>query len=303
MDDFNINTILESRNEWSARLINILTPIMHRSIDSIFNDAKNQCKINKTPDKTLQVFQSYLLRIKSWNPEIINNECKNIIEKSKCNYLPDIISNVHIAQLKALTATRTGQKQKKIQLTIPDLPNFIHKCYIHCSVAIYTTVYNYNPKAEPLEILKGRDEIKKIIQQSIVNTIRESIPIESIIAAYMDETEEEFVEEVKEEIIKPPEKENIPVPSETTITFNDIDYVKSDVGNVDLVTAPKTVERLEEISTQRNIERKMEEQEQTSDDVPIIIGEEIDLKLDDLDETLINEKPASDEIVLEFDDI
>ena len=36
MDDYNLNTIIESKNEWCARLVNILTPCFIEGIKSVF---------------------------------------------------------------------------------------------------------------------------------------------------------------------------------------------------------------------------------------------------------------------------
>ena len=43
MDDFNISELTESKNEWSIRLINILTPLIHEGISSIFQEAYTLC--------------------------------------------------------------------------------------------------------------------------------------------------------------------------------------------------------------------------------------------------------------------
>jgi hypothetical protein len=50
----------------------------------------------------------------------------------------------------------------------------------------------------------------------------------------------------------------------TRLTFNDFDSVLNADDKVDSVNAPKTIERLEEISTSRAIQRKLEEE--SSDD-------------------------------------
>jgi glycosyltransferase involved in cell wall biosynthesis len=44
-------------------------------------------------------------------------------------------------QLKLLTAMRVGQKQKKININIPKLDDFIHKIYVHVARKIYKNVY------------------------------------------------------------------------------------------------------------------------------------------------------------------
>ena len=53
MDDFSISTLHESRNEWSARLITILTPLMIEGFKSIFDESYKLCKENNETDKYL----------------------------------------------------------------------------------------------------------------------------------------------------------------------------------------------------------------------------------------------------------
>ena len=58
----------------------------------------------------------------------------------------------------------------------------------------------------PLQIQKHNRELELIVQECILNAVRESIPVENILRAYMDETvEEDVVEEIKEQIIEKPE--------------------------------------------------------------------------------------------------
>ena len=48
----------------------------------------------------------------------------------------------------------------------------------------------------------------------------------------------------------------------TKLTFNDYDAVQdADTGIIDKIEAPKTIERLEEISTSRALQRKLEEED------------------------------------------
>ena len=37
MDDFNVSTLNQSKNEWGSRLVNILTPVMIEGLRSIFD--------------------------------------------------------------------------------------------------------------------------------------------------------------------------------------------------------------------------------------------------------------------------
>ena len=202
MDDFNVSTLHESRNEWCAKLLTILTPLIIEGYKSIFMEAVKLCKENHEDEKYLMTFQNFIQRVSKWNPTIIETERKRIIEKSGCTYLEELVSCVHLIQLKLLTAMRVGQKQKKIDISIPKLDDFIHKVYIQAARKIYKNVYLFQTNIEPLQTLKHNRELEIIIQECILNTVRESIPVETILKAYMDETvEENITEEIKEEII------------------------------------------------------------------------------------------------------
>ena len=60
MDDFNVNSLIESKNEWSSRLLNILTPTLIEGIKSVFEEAFDICKTNESEEKYLMTFQNLL---------------------------------------------------------------------------------------------------------------------------------------------------------------------------------------------------------------------------------------------------
>jgi hypothetical protein len=304
MDDFNVSALHESKNEWGARLLTILTPVMIEGLKSIFDESVKLCKENGQMDKYLMTFQNLIARIPKWNSTIIDEERKRIIERSGCNYLEDLVTCIHIIQLKLLTAMRVGQKQKKIDINIPKLEDFIHKSYINVARKVYKNVYLFELNINTLQIQKNNRELEIIIQEAILNTVRESIPVENILRAYMDETvEEDVVEEIKEQIIEPPKEEkseiikeekdkiinsvleNVKEKENISLKFNDIDSVLNSKGNEEQVSAPKTIERLEEISALRNMQRKIEEEEDDNETLNIS-NEEV--SLNSLDIHVIN---------------
>jgi hypothetical protein len=283
MDDFNVSALHESKNEWGSRLVTLLTPLIIDGYKSILDESLKLCKNNNEMDKYLMTFQNLISRIPKWNQQIIENERKRICEKSGCNYLEDLVTCVHIIQLKVLTAMRVGQKQKKININVPKLDDFIHKVYINVARKVYKNVYLFEINIQPLQIQKNHRELEIIVQECILNTLRESIPVEAILKAYMDESvEEDVVEEVKEEIVHEPiiDTNNEPQKNGGGVSFNNIDYVKTENG-VASVNAPKSLDRLEEISVMRNEQRK-KEMEEDDDNSKLKITEE-DFVLDNLD--------------------
>ena len=300
MDDFVLSNLHEARNEWCSRLVSIFTPLVVEGVKSIFNEAWKLCLETDEISKYLMTFQNLLARIPKWNSVIVEEERKRIIERSGCNYLEDLITCVHIIQLKVLTSIRVGNKQKKIDIAIPKLDSFIHKVYIHVARKVYSNVYLFEKNISSLGIQKNMRELEIIVQECILTAIRDSIPTEEIIRAYMDESveheEEVIIENMDEPFLESPTEipnkpeynapEEYTAPEETpytvpTITdlndspvltrlkFNDYDSVYNENNEVDTISAPKSLERLEEISTERAIQRKLEEEEDLEDKIKI----------------------------------
>jgi hypothetical protein len=208
MDDFSLSNLYESRNEWSARLISILTPLVMEGINSIFEESWKLCKDNNENNKYLMTLQNLLSRVPKWNDAILEKEYTRILEKSNCTYLSDLLSCVHVIQLKILTCMRAGKEQKKVDIDIPKFNTFLHHIYINVARKIYTNIYLYEQDITPLQRQKYNREIEIMIQEAIITTIRQNMPIEELLKAYIDEhVEEDIEEEISEKTYKVEEPE------------------------------------------------------------------------------------------------
>ena len=312
MDDFSVTSLSESKNEWCARLLNILTPSITQGLKSIFDEALKLCQDNKELDKYLMTFQNFLTRVPKWNQTIIDTEKSRIIESSGCTYLEELVTCVHIIQLKALTCVRVGSKQKKIDINVPSISDFIHKIYIHVARKIYTNIYLFERNIAPLQTQKNNREIEITIKECILNAIRDSVPVEHILRAYMDETEEQDVEvkEVEEPLpdrlveVEPTQaakeaakaaetstsvggtsdiKETIAEFKETAkISFADDDTFVDVKGETSTVNAPKDEKNLEEIEKARALAK--EDEEDDEEDERLTIGGNIKLDITDIND-------------------
>ena len=337
MDDFTVSNLHSSRDEWCARLVNILTPLIIEGLKSIFNEAWKMSVENDEASKYLMTFQNLLCRVPKWNSEIIEDERKRIIERSGCGYLEDLITCVHVIQLKTLTCIRVGNKQKKIDISIPKLDAFLHKAYIHSARKSYMNVYLFEKNVSALMVQKHNRELEMIVQECILAAIRESIPTEAIIRAYLDESVEQEEEVVIEPIVSnangdvpisqgeaetdekapefPPEEPPpalVPAiadldtkPVITRLAFNDVDEAFGGENGREEIVAPKNIERLEEISAARNMQRKLEEEGDGDDEMPldrIKINDDA-LDLGELGITDLDMGNREDDLKLDFDEI
>jgi hypothetical protein len=340
MDDFVLANLQEAKNEWCSRLVSIFTPLVIEGIRSIFNEAWKMCVENDEAPKYLMTFQNLLCRVPKWNNVIVEEERKRIIERSACGYLEDLITCVHIIQLKVLTCIRVGNKQKKIDISIPKLDHFIHKVYIHVARKVYMNVYLFEKNISPLLVQKNNRELEMIVQECILMAIRESIPTEAIIRAYMDESVEQEEEVIIEPIEEPaanaqpdeadseaggesgkessvnipeetPPPEIVPAiqnidnePVMTRLTFTDYDKVVDSDDKEQVVNAPKTIERLEQISSASSLRRQMErDEEEESERIRIHTDDSIDLTEFDILDGPTKPRGDSNDITLDFEEL
>jgi hypothetical protein len=217
MDDYSSNTLADSKNEWSIILMNYLTPHIIDGFRSIFNESVQLCTDNDEEEKYLMTFQNLLARIPKWNQTIIDTEKARIIQLCNCSYLEDILTCVHIIQLKILSCVRVGSETKKVTIDIPDFSLFIHQTYTNIARKLYSNIYLFEIDIPPLETQKRNREFEHIVQTCIMNTIRDRIPIETLLRQYIDETQEietVKVEKVVKQEARPEPKEARPEPKE-----------------------------------------------------------------------------------------
>jgi hypothetical protein len=107
--------------------------------------------------------------------------------------------------------------------------------------------------------------VNEIILNAILNVIREGIPIEKLLRAYLDETTDLIKEKEK-----PEEKKGI--------SFSDKDNAMTVNNEPVVIDAPKDIPTLEKIAEIRNLERKAEE----DNDKIKISDDPVTIEVDDL---------------------
>ena len=243
MDDYNVSVLSEAKNEYSLRLVTILYPLILEGIKSILKEAWELCLTNDEEEKYLMTFQNFLSRVTKWNQTIIEEETARILSKSGCAYLEDLLTCVHITQLKILTSIRVSQKQKKIELDIPKLSDFVHKIYIKCARKFYSNVYLFEQKIMPLQYQKNMRECETICKECILDVIRDNMPVEHILRSYMDESVEE---EIIEEEVPQTEEEKVETSDAKGSDANGSEVVEEDKKDVVVLKTDEKVKEKEE---------------------------------------------------------
>ena len=183
--------LLISKNDYIGRLINILTPQLIIGVKSILKSAVELCNNNREDEKYLMTFQNFLAQIPSWNQTTIDKEKDRIISESACDYLEDLVTCIHLIHFKIATSVNVGNKNiKKIDINIPKFDVFIHQAYCEVARNIWSNIFLFHVDVEPLEYQKNMREVELIIRESLINTVRNNIPIKDVINTYLEESEE-----------------------------------------------------------------------------------------------------------------
>ena len=292
--------LLISKNDYIGRLINILTPQIIVGVKSILKSAIELCNNNSEDEKYLMTFQNFLAQIPSWNQTTIDKEKNRIIEESSCDYLEDLVTCIHLIHFKISTSVNVGNKNiKKIDINIPKFDVFIHQAYCEVARNVWSNIFLFHVDVEPLEYQKNMREVEMIIRESLINTVRNNIPIKDVINTYLEESEEylenyvskkeESQPQIKTEelpqiqVEAPPQIKTEEPPQiqveeldevKQTISFNNKDEVM-DLGTnkIEILDAPKDVATLEKKSEERSLA------ELEDDDENLKIGADINISL------------------------
>jgi len=305
MDDYTSNVLIDSKNEWSILLINHITPHIIDGFRSIFNEAVRLCEENDEIEKYLMTYQNLLARIPKWNQLMITTEHERIVKLCNCSYLEDILTCVHIIQLKILSCVRVGSETKKVSIDIPDFSAFIHKTYTNIARKLYSNIYLFEIDIPPLETQKRNREFEHIVQTCIMNTIRDRIPIESLLRQYIDETQEietvkvekvikqEISQEVKPEVKVEPSSNTVPM----NLSENNFESMEENVFNEPLKLTSNEA-KIEEPRIKFSDNNSVMTFESPQDE-PIVLGE----KLDGFDFEELDLSKPGESVELKFEEL
>ncbi len=189
MDDYDTRILVDAKIEYTKYFIRILKKHFFEGISSLFDNALEIS--NRNYNQVFMIFQDLLKDIPKWNQNTIDDETTRIMECSECEFLEDLLTAVFVSHTKILSVIRVNKKNKKINLNIPKLNNFIHKCYIEIAREFWKTPIYFNNNIPATEIQKNYRICEEIISNCINETIRKLLPIKYILKESLGEDYEE----------------------------------------------------------------------------------------------------------------
>lgn len=186
-----LNLLVETKNEYTVHLINILTPLVFQGLQSIYNEAKNIVNNKGDTNMVLKIFQSCLKSIITWNTITIEKATNTIISSSQSyEWLNDLIKATLKANLIVLLYNPTCKNQIKVDPSFyksVKTTDFIHRIYIECARELWNNPYLMYHEYPPIEIKRNQRDCILIIKDSIKEAIRKLLPVKHILQIYLNE--------------------------------------------------------------------------------------------------------------------
>jgi hypothetical protein len=196
----------EAKGEYTKQLTLFIVPTYHRFFMECLQQAASE---EPQAKRQLWKFQELLSQIPDWNMDRVQRETTRLIQDIQCDYLEELLTAVFIAHTKVLTAIRVGNKNKRVQITIPKLDHFIHRALSECSRLLWSSAYLFHSELSPIEKQKNHRQIEQLLHEGIAQAIRGLLPVKNILKDYLaepdtDQTEDDDADVEEEETKKEP---------------------------------------------------------------------------------------------------
>jgi hypothetical protein len=193
--DTNLGIIVEAKQQYTKQLMNIMKPIIYEELFDIYTRSVEDCE---NQNDLLICFQNELKQVPKWNSDVIKAATSKIMDS--CSYFNDLITAVFLSNVRILTSVKLGSnKKRKVKLVVPTNETFVHKVYVNVSKAIYNDPFTFSNKRYSGNVLRNMNDVFPLIETSIEDTIRDMLPIQSILESYLGDTMNESESESESE--------------------------------------------------------------------------------------------------------
>jgi hypothetical protein len=176
----------EAKGEYTKQLSQFIVPAFHRFFMETLNFAQQEEQNSK---RQLWKFQELLSQIPEWNIDKVQRETGKLIQDIQCDYLEELLTAVFIAHTKVLTAIRIGNKNKRVQITVPKMDHFLHRALTESSRQLWSSVYLFHNELSPIEKQKNHRQIEQLLYEGVSQAIRGLLPVKNILKDYLAEPE------------------------------------------------------------------------------------------------------------------
>ena len=246
MSQENYSVLVDAKQEYNHQIVNILSSGVLKGIKSIYFECENMCQQENTPENVLMVFQDKLSKVPKWTLSKIEQEFQLVKKESNCDWIDDLLKVIYVTHIKILSLVNKVKKKGRLNIKVPTGAQFLHICYVNVAREMWKNPYLCSSHVSRYEQQKNNREMEKIIKDTIMDTLRQQLPVKNIIQDFLDLSEKEDLSLVT----TPVEHEDLDNPeSKTNVELKNTKYmdkleniVKQDLEDK-YTTQPKSKKR------------------------------------------------------------
>jgi hypothetical protein len=175
-----LRALLVNKKEYVAHFCDTVKEYIVEDFQTCYDEMRNQH--GGRGGNILMSFQDALARIPQWNHEQIHGTYSSLCQRSGCSYLGELVKAILVCYVKiSVLAENKDPDNSRINLRIPSIENFMHKCYIAVARGLWKRPHLLYHNVRTLERQQNITEIEGIVTQAIRNTLRSFVPMEQLI--------------------------------------------------------------------------------------------------------------------------
>lgn len=184
-----MSSLVEAKNMYLRKLVKILSPEIYSGFKTMYDDVRVFCKENNLKE-VISYFQKELEKIPQWSRDRMTEETLKIQSNSDCDYLLDIITALLMVNTKILL-------KNKIDLQIPQLYIFIHRCYKLIGRELWSNPELMENKGSSSERQRNYNYVMSLIHQGINDTIQFYLPMKPILNQYLHQNNQDSYDDIE----------------------------------------------------------------------------------------------------------
>lgn len=164
--------LIDAKREYVGQLTDVLAPFVVNYLAAVYVAAQRQ-----DSRQVSLLFQKALRDIPHWNANTIHERTMEI--QGKYTFLGDLIAACFVAYVKILSSVKLHQQKPNIRLKLPANDTFVHRVYVNVAREFYNS---------PSTIKADRATKLGIVRMAVEGAVRDMLPIEDILKAYLGNT-------------------------------------------------------------------------------------------------------------------
>ena len=173
-----LSFLVDAKREYMYQLCKVMCPAMMDTYRNMFRDVQSTHK-----RKVYLHFQERLRDINTWNQHTIYANTQDLIQR--CSWFPELVSAVFVSFIKILSSIRLTNTTKQPTFMMPSTEVFVHACFVAGAKELYKTPFWFRDTPAA----KVDDALFELCGDAIENTVKDMIPVQQILAVYMQKRE------------------------------------------------------------------------------------------------------------------